>query len=240
MVENPQNHGEIYGPHPLLRDVVRSVAAKNFISNSIDHVELGLFQGEAESLINKTLADPQKREVAKLAYVSDKRVILPAAETQGERDRVRQQYHGEQITNNLFVINGETVKPTVSIHTHGIMDLPPSPADLSSLFLPPSTRQSVPVVFVATATRNMIVFRGENTPSLTPSEVNNNINKWNTLVEERLRKFMDIETSRDEIEDLNNRAQTQLLKQICDKYDLKLFSGPRSSPVVTRQFPPGA
>lgn len=238
----PSDSKEIYGPHPLLRDILAEVtfAPGRTISSSIDGLDLGVFHEEARVLANECFTDPDEGNFGKFVFVTGaKKVLLPRGTYRGNRQEIQigglvsmiPKKIAEEQKSNYYHYLG------MIIHTSWNTDRPISIVCLRMLLNEDTFMGALPAIFIVGKTQNMLIFRGQDTPQWTDREAEKKGSLWIWQLQERLRNFIKPAMSLEESEEIVTRAQKALLRQICAKYDLAYFAGPTDNTIVTRQTP---
>lgn len=231
------------GQRPLLRDILLETAFKpgRAISSEIDQLDLGVFSEEALLLANACFADPDKRNFGKFVYITgSKKVLVPKSafrEVIGEVLIIRNETSNipREAAERLALDDHQYIG--MAIHTSKNLDYAFSSTGLAILIEPDSALASSSCLFVTGRTQNMLFFRGQNTPQLSEVEVERKLKLWVRQLEDRIRQFTKSGMSTEEKQEVVGAAQDALLKQICQKYDLRFFAGSSDGSVVTRQSP---
>ncbi|MBI3103566.1 hypothetical protein HYZ05_01370 [Candidatus Daviesbacteria bacterium] len=205
------------------------------ISDSISEIELGIFANEGRELVSLMMRDPRRREFGKLVYVTNERkVLLQDKPTAGDENSV-----SHSVKMNILIDN--TSLPwylrqdrmiAASLHSHP-EDISPSSEDLQQLLLGDFDYSASSVVFVSSAKRNFVIFRGKNTPQFTREQVYEKIALWERSIKERVIEFTIPYMSNSAQMETNNKARLALLRQAGKKYDLKIFVGEADSTRVS-------
>ena len=243
MVEsNRISDKERFGQQPLLRDVLAEFTFKpgRLIPSHVNSLNLGVFQEEARQLANTCFLTDDNRDSGKLVYVTGKKkVLVPIRFFQayekgvlamlGITSQVRKNIAEKEQLDDPYI--------AMTIHTSGNTDLAFSSTDLCLLMLADSNPGASVASFIAGRTKNMIFFRGQNTPQLDSEEAEKKARLWRWQLRERIDRFIKPGMSREEGFLIIDKAERALLRQICEKYDLQFFSGETDSATVTKQTP---
>ncbi len=201
------------------------------ISDSISEIDLGIFGKEGKELVRQMIRDPRHREFGKLIYVlNDRRVLLQDQSTIGDEDSTTHSFRTNIIIDNPalpWFMRQDRMLGT-SLHSHP-EDIPPSSEDLFCLLLSDFDYTASAAIFVSSLQRNFLIFRGKNAPQFTREQINEKIALWEKSIEERVTKFTGPFMLTSEQMEINNKARTALLRQIGQKYDLKIFFGDANS-----------
>jgi hypothetical protein len=229
--------------------LIESVNSRNMaIREGVEVINLGKIGEEADALLRKSLDDkPEHRERGKSVYVSsDRKVFFPIKDCVGGSV----EENGSCIKKSVTIdtaLTGRVFSVSSSehigqqrflgsiIHTHGDSDLPPSVADLDSLFISFSNRLETlsPSIIVATVSTKFTIFRGQNTPRLNEDIFAQKSEIWIRQMRERIRQFASGQ-SEDEKMSINIRVQSAMLFQIARKYDLKIFTCPSNQNIAIK------
>lgn len=185
----------------------------------------------------QTLNDPKRREFGKLVYVtSDKKVLLQNRPEIGDEISVNS-------TAKIHTKNGNITLPWflrqdkligTQIHSHP-NKIPTSSYDLFHLLTGDFDMFAFAAVFVVTPQKNIVIFRGEGAPQFTHDQANEKITLWERQMTERVERFATSDTPRSENIEINSKARWALLRQIAQKYKLRVFSGDAKSTKVSLQ-----
>lgn len=227
-------------PAPSLKEVFlqTTFAPGRAIADSIRAIELGIFADEGRELIRKTLEDPQHREFGKVVTIDSntRKMRIYKTET-GTENSVNSSIKLDYFDKMDPMLPRHQRIPEMKVtgmHSHPDV-IPPSSEDLTRILLGDFDEKSETAVFVVTTSRIYLIFRGNKTPHFTFKDVTVKKNLWEKVIEERVKQFRTPQMSVDEQYILNERARTQLLRQISTKYDLKIFSGDLSKGTVQLQ-----
>ena len=243
MVESNNTAGkEIFGAQPLLRDILAESTFKpgRLIPCNVNSLNLGVFQEEARQLANNCFLDVDNKDLGKLVYVTGKKkVLVPLCFFQGH---ARGELAMLGITSQVSKEIAEKEKLNepylaMTIHSQGNTDLSFSATDLYLLMLNDSNPGASVASFAVGRTKNMLFFRGQNTPQLDSGEADKKARLWLWQLEERIGQFIKPGMSREERLSIIDKAERALLRQICAKYDLQFFSGDTNDAIVTKQTP---
>lgn len=205
------------------------------IPDSVREIDLGIFGEEGRSLVSKMVRDPRLREFGKLVCVTrGKKVLLQEQPTMGDEMSVTPVFKTDILIDNPalpWFKRQERMCGSV-MHTHP-EDIPPGSHDLFNLLLGDFDYSAESAVFVASVQRNFVIFRGSTTPHFTHDQADEKIALWERLMQERVNEFTDPFMPRSEQLDINNKARTALLRQIGQKYGLKIFIGDAKSTKVS-------
>lgn len=221
----------------LLRDVILNAtfAPNRAINSSVTKINLGAIGDSMQELRRITASDPLKRETGRLIYVTpDRRVLLQNGFFQGEPEKTNFRIDSDPLNPPPYYSRppGERKYLGSAMHTHGAYEVPPSGQDLGGLLLGNNERFAETAAIVLTPATNTIIFRGPATPNLTDLESNAKVALWFRNFTERMDMFLTPYLTREETINMNARAITALIKQIAQKYDLKIFKGFANSSVV--------
>lgn len=224
-------------PVPSFKEVLlQSAFSKGrVISDSVSEIDLAIFGNEGRNLVSQMIMDPKRREYGKLVYVTkDRKVLLQEQPTVGNETNVTHSFKADILIDNpalpWFMRQNRILGTTVHSHPE---DIPPSSEDLLNLLIGDFDYGVSLAVFVSSPKRNFVIFRGRKTPQFTREQLVQKIILWERSIEERVMKFADPFMSTSEQMEINNRARTALLRQIGQKYDLKIFTGDSDSQKVT-------
>lgn len=243
MVElNPNLSGEKPGHHTLLRDVLVENTFKpgRWISPDVDIVDLGVFLDEARGLANSCFLDSDNKDAGKLVYVTGtKKVLIPAQITQGSKDGTFGLIGGISLTPKEIAERNKLDDryAAMGIITRRNTNVPFFSSGACTLLIPDSHPAALVATFIAGRAKNMLLFRGQNSPLLSVDEADRKLRLWEWQLQERIGQFAKPEMNREEVNNIAERAGRALLRQICQKYDLQFFSGPTDSVFVTKQAP---
>lgn len=239
---NKPNNQEILGPQPLLRDVLAELTFKpgRSIPSHVDSVNLGVFHDEAMQLANNCFLDSENKDSGKIIYVTGQRkVLVPVDFFQAYDTKVlgmlgivspfKKEIAEKEKLNERYL--------SMVIRSHRNNDLTFSATDLILLMLDDSNPGASVASLLAGKTKNTLFLRGENTPQLDDEEANRKARLWTFQLNERVHQFIRPEMTEEEALDVVNKAEKALLKQICEKYDLKVFSGESTEPILKKQTP---
>jgi len=223
-------------PAPSFKEILLQSAFSpgRAIVDSVREIDLGIFGNECQELRLQTLRDPRRREFGKLVYITrDGKLLLQNRPTTGEGKIVSGEIRINLINDNTtlpwFLIQDKMVGTI--IHSHPV-EIPACPQDLFYLLLGDFDIFASVAESVATPKSNIVIFRGEGAPQFTREQANEKILLWEKQMTERIRRFTSPDISIPEQLEINNRAGWALLRQIVQKYDLKIFSGDGNSTKV--------
>jgi hypothetical protein len=123
------------------------------------------------------------------------------------------------------------------MHTSSDSDLPFSPTGLLLLAPGDFFKPGISCVFIVGKTKNMLLFRGGNSPQWTAGEALGKINFWDFQIRNAIKKHAKADMNDEEKDSLVNSAHNALIRRICEEYDFGFFAGDTSSQIVTKQFP---
>lgn len=243
MVESNQTSDkEKFGQQPLLRNILAEFAFKQgrLIPPHVNSLNLGVFQEEARQLANECFLDRDNKNLGKLVYVTGKKKVLVS------------KYCFQANESGVLFLYGSTLdvsKDTAEkerrdnrylsmiIHTSSNADLSFSSTDLSWLMIADSHPIAGVASLIVGRTKNMLFFRGQNTPQLNDEEAIKKARLWQWQLEERKGQFIKPGMNKEERWQIIEKAQRALVKQICERYDLQFFSGESDKEIVTKQTP---
>jgi len=236
----PDNEGD--RQQPLLRDILAESTFKlgRSIPAQVNSLDLGVFQEEARQLANGCFQDSKNRDLGKLVFVTGKKkVLVPTHYFQGDEggsllmfhpiSHVQKEVAGKEQLDERYL--------SMTIRTSGNTDLSFSSTDLYTLMVDDLHTAASVATFTAGRTKNMLFFRGQNTPQLTHEQAEKKVRLWEWQLEKRIEQFTKPGMSKEEESLIEDGAGRALLRQICKKYDLQFFSGGIGSPIVTKQTP---
>lgn len=240
MIESNTNSAEILGPQPLLRDVLAELTFKSgrSLPLHVDSIDLGVFQEEARWLANRCFQNENWENVGRIVYVTGKKKVLVTKHSfKGHVGGGLDMWGSVSGLQKEVAVREELDERYVamSMHSSQNTDLPFSSTDLGILMLPDSNPAAGVSSLIAGKTKNMLFFRGKNTPEMDIKEAEEKIRLWEWQLRERIGQFIEPGMNRDEVYSVVDKAEKALLKQICKKYDLQFFSGDSSDTVVVRQ-----
>lgn len=224
-------------PAPSFKEVLlQSAFSKGrAISNHISEIDLGIFYQEGRALVMQTEKDEKHREFGKIVYVTkDRRILIKDQPTTGNANDVYHRFKAVVTINNPnlpWYLRQDRMCGTI-LHSHP-SDLPPSSEDLFNLLIGDFDYTAEAAVFVSSGKRNFIIFRGNDTPQFTREQASGKISLWENAIQERVMNFINRNTPLHEQMEINNKARTALLRQIQQKYDLKIFFGDANSTKVS-------
>lgn len=227
-----------------IKDLLRKITFEpgRAIDPSIKSIDLESIGIEADKLMKATLADPRKREHGQAFYIlRDGRIITDEEPYVGG---VREDGKGEEVLIPIKISKDRSKwflpkrlrqdKVAVAVvHTHGGVDIPPSPQDLLTLFYPNDELAALTCMIIVTKELKIVIFRGRNTPTWTPEETKRKIDQWDSLHEKRVWQNLRFGMSAGEQMNHNARANIQLILDIARKYDLRVFTSPISRNTAT-------
>lgn len=225
---------------PLLRNILAEYAFKpgRAIPSDVNSLDLGVFQGEAMQLANNCFLDAENKDSGKLIYVTgEKKVMVPIRFFQSYINGVLPMLGVTSAVKKEVAEKEKLREPylVMVIHSHGNTDLSFSATDLLLLMLGDSVPGASVASFIVGRTKNMLFFRGENTPQFDVEEAKKKAKLWTWQLNERVGQFIKPGMNKEEVLGIVGRVEKTLLRQICKKYDLKYFSGLTNSPIVTKQ-----
>lgn len=234
MAVTPQEQ-ELRPPLSFKEVLLQSAFTKGrTIPDSISEIDLGIFGEEGRELVSQMMKDPRRREFGKLVYVTkDKKVLLQNTPVVGDERSVFHTFKTDLLIDNPklpWFMRQERMCGT-TLHSHP-EDIPPSSEDLLQLLVGDFDYSASSAVFVSSIKRNFVIFRGKNTPQFTREQVNEKIVLWEKSIKVRVSEFTDYSMSLSEQMEVNNKARTALLRQIGQKYDLRVFVGDAHSAKV--------
>lgn len=234
-----------YSPEgPYHRSLKESLIEATFdpnraISDSVRSIDVFDFRQDINSLLRLSQQDPLHRETGKVVYVtSDKRVLVQNDFIQGtETSVVPMLTMKVNVAQRMGpkVIRQDRYLGTV-LHTHGVSNTPPSPADLKPPFHDDFKLEAASAAFIITPERNYAIYRGERTPMLPDNESTRLVEKWNRALENRVEQHIDYLMTPTQVTDIHNRANAALLRDIVKRYDLRMFTGPQIGNILTRSL----
>lgn len=197
------------------------------IPDAISEIELGIFGQEGRNLVLQMMQDPRHREFGKLVYITKARkVFLQNEPIVGDEGGVSHTFKTNILIDDpklpWFIRQDRMCGTTLHSHPE---DIAPSSQDLLYLLVGDFHYSAERAVFVSTLKRNFVIFRGKDTPQFTLEQVNEKIALWENSIKGRVTEFTDPFMTRPEQMEINNKARTALLRQIGQKYDLKIFAG---------------
>lgn len=237
---DPSFRGERNEQVPLLRNILAKYAFRpgRAIPSDINSLNLGVFQDEAMYLANNCFLDAENRDSGKLIYVTGEgKVLVPIRFFQSYIKGMLPMLGIVSTVEKEVAEQGKLSEPylAMAIHSHGNTDLSFSATDLQLLILGDFVPGATVASFIAGRTKNMLFFRGENTPQLNEEETEKRAKLWIWQLKERVGQFTNAGMSKEEALGIADIAERTLLKQICERYDLKYFSGSTDQAIVTKQ-----
>jgi hypothetical protein len=149
----------------LKRTPFEGYVSKNELPYKINLNE-GVIGGHSEAMRKETLADPEKRERSRYGKITiDRRLLISNHSIIGNKTDVAP--HAEIFSNDLPVLN---------LHTHGIVDLPPSPMDIRIL-LPSLQDGGLAAIIVITPSMRFLLLRTKETPRRSAGGIDNIISE---------------------------------------------------------------
>ena len=157
----------VWRTESFLRNLEEAVRYHPVVMESLpDIIELDGEIGEwADKILDDTMADPQKRERIIGAKTNlDGKIVMDEKEQIGDSVSAiyDSEFKGRMLDNDPRYLYREF--PVLMMHTHGIMDLPASPKDFTSLINNPDNGELVSIVL--TKTTKMIFIRTLQTPEI--------------------------------------------------------------------------
>ena len=201
----------------------------------------GRFNQDAERLLDESIRDTNGHERGIEVYVtSDKKVLVRNKSLIGFNHSAGK---GVEIMVNISTVNNHLQLPrrhrqdrylASIIHSHGVHDLPPSFPDLQGLFFSPDSIRALPIIFVITTGRKILVARTAKTPHLTEQQLMEKNYRWIAYIEHQFRSQMKWFMRREERRELENKIQTGVLRGIVKDNHLMLFCGDSTDEIVYR------
>lgn len=241
MSEKVKAHEGI-GPAPLLRDVLVRAHLKpgRAISPDIHQIDLGIFADEARTIANVCFMDKDHSNLLKPIYATGSgKILVPNNPYMGtDPNFVWTPIIGSNVPKETAIANNLDEKYlAMLLQTASNTDLAISPSAHTYLLLQDSVSYALSSTLIAGRTKNMVTFRGENTPQLTESEASKKMKLWEWQLKERISAHVKPGMSIQEAEHIADTAMRALFKQIVKTYDLVYFVGDSEQDIVTRQDP---
>lgn len=241
MIEHSNQGEKEPGSPELLRNILAEVTFKpgRAIPADITGIDLGVFLDEARLLANESFLDPLNNSTVKLIYITGAGkvrvpnrfykgfagiLVAPLLVTRFPREVVARNRLDEPILGMV-------------IHTNENTDSAFSEGGLGLLMRADYDPISTTALFLAGKTKNMLFFRGKNTPQMSGEDMDKRVRLWILQLRERIKQFLEPAMSAEERLAIASRAENALARQICQKYDLSYFAAPHGNRVITRQTP---
>lgn len=225
---------------PLLKDLLIAGARGDLtLPEYPPTIELGTLLPECDRLMELTYADPEHQEKAVNVYAWPNNTLGVDA-----KESTSTTIAGGMSVTMRTVIRSRGLevprqfrqdKYLVGIlHTHGIDDVPQSPRDLADLFAHSDSLVAEVMSGVITPKRRIFIFRGRNTPQWEKDFIEEKVAFWNTILNKRILHHLRPWMSKEQTDDINNRALTALVNQIAATYDLQIYSGSSADKVIKK------
>lgn len=230
-METSTQEQEIHSPVSL-KDVLleTTFSPGRILREEIDQIELGVFGDESKLLVEDMLGDSRQRERGKIVFItSDRKVLLQNQPTVGEE--------GEVVNFGKIEVRKDDNLPRVlrqnkfvgaAIHTHPL-DGPPSITDMLSLLESDEIPSATSALFVATPSRNILVFRGDTTPQYSHDKIDFLEQGFQDLID---KAAQGMQGSLDDKLELHFTAQFRAVEDMVKTYGLHIFTGKLGEPIV--------
>lgn len=220
-------------PTPSFKEVLLQSAFSRgrAIPDSVSQIDLGIFGNEGRELVQRTMEDSRRREFGKRVYITkDRKVLLQDKPTIGDEKSVFDDVKIIMTIDDVklpWFLRQDKICAT-GIHSHPF-EVPPGSHDLEPLLWGDFDRFAAVAVFVATPGKNFVIFRSQRTPQFTREQAREKIVLWEKQMKDRVIQFTNPNMPEEEQMEVNNRARGVLLRQIAEKYKLRIFSGDAKS-----------
>lgn len=188
----------------------------------VTSIDLETFSGHAEGLIERSLQDPQGLERARSVYATfGGKIIISTEDILGKK-----RPGGQTVETPIFTpirrdINIKERLFVTLMHSHGAKNYPPSPIDCEPLFLSGKDTYALTTVFVVTAEKIFMIFRGVHSPVLSSDQAQSVQAQWNATIQTgSLDSLLDFSRSNQGRQQL---FQERLLQQYAKKFSWKVF-----------------
>src|SRR5260221_43660 len=172
---NSWNHGQFITK--IIKATIDHPISISQLPKTID-LSNGKIAEISHDLLIQTLDDPRRRERGKVAKVDlDGKIRIPQKATIGDEFQI-------QTVTELFLDekNNRREYNAFSIHTHGVLDVPPSPEDFANLLVPSKHEDiqipgGVQAEIVITPSARFLMIKTSETPNMTEQEAANFVDK---------------------------------------------------------------
>lgn len=187
----------------------------------------GPFAQRCDQMMSDTLSDPRKRERLRYIKLSLEEKLLISPESIGVETTVEKRV---LIKSEGVYKNSEYL--VLSVHTHGVADLPPSAPDCHPLITAVTQHGEQCVIVLAPSIRYLLL-RTFETPELEPEEGLKRIQLWRQTLQSRmnqevtgLRKHMHVYggTAPYQENQLVARIQLEMLMKFCQENSIALYT----------------
>lgn len=224
----------------LLRDILleSTFASNRAVRGGVYSIDKGVFAQVADNLIAMSLSDTQKKErLVRVLVEGNGRILVDQEHTIGSPKEVSIPVKG--IKSDLrFPVrfihpDNKSSYLAMVMHSHGLIDVPPSPNDFYTVLLLTSFSAAASALYVATESQDYLVMRGPHAPQWTDEYIKMKADLWKRNWEERHRQLAQKWHSKKQDIDLQNRIQFGQLKQIARTYDLWVFRSRRGGQILS-------
>lgn len=240
----PQEFHETIHPVPTLKELlIKSTLSPSVsIPEGIQKIDLGVLGEEAEGILDRSIRDPKGLERARCIYVTPEGGML----FQTKDDIGSKTEHGQKTESTISAKKapGEMNLPrhlsqdrfyAGAIHSHGVLDVPPSPNDFAPLFRNVDSIGIAPMLFVITPEQKLVYFRSINTPQWDENDVNQKILHWTTLLKSNIQNKIRPGMPLPQQEGINAVVTHSFIRSIRDKYHLRLYSCPADKNIAVKE-----
>ncbi len=213
---------------------------------SIGSLRLEGLQEDFAELLRVTLEDhPVHRESRKILYVTqDGKLLVEQRASLGSEEEVRTRLTSLKVYSrdpSTPIIMRQNRNVGAIAHTHGDVDVPPSVGDFKMLLTGPENPYGRAAVIVITPAMVHVIFRGSQSRSLSEKEAEDMVEKWDNMVEERIRSNIHPFMTREEQIAINLRVQNAFIRDFTKLRGFIHFSGqssldPSAAITLQRQY----
>lgn len=178
----------------------------------------------SDDLLSKTLADPKKRERGKVAKVDfEGKLRISKEESVGEETHVQNSVRLGVKKGLLNPQYSEQEYPAFDMHTHGSIDVPPSPQDFSALLMPVEEGGSQAAIIITPSSR-LLIIKTLDTPDFTTKEAEEFVRKSTAQIQHYYEHMKKFSPSNDLYMKSTIQRNMQFVLDTCRDYKLKLYT----------------